>query len=106
MTRQSCRFAFLFATCVVAAPLRAQQDTVRGVRIGLTYDPSTKPGLVVLPITGAMGDSVRTIVTRDLDFSDRIVVVPVEGSSAATFRQGNGSLNYALFAKLGAVGVV
>ena len=38
---------------LVAAPLAAQDTTSRGVRIGLTYDPGSKPGVVVLPVTGA-----------------------------------------------------
>lgn len=83
----------------------AQQDTLRGVRIGLTYDPGAKPGIVVLPVTGTLGDSVRAIIHRDLDYSDRFVVVPLEATSAGTFRQATG-LNYPLFARLGAVAVM
>ena len=47
------------AACVVHA-----QDTTKGVRIGLRYDPSTKPGVLVLPIPGSAGDSLRAILER------------------------------------------
>ena len=107
MTRLSHNIAVALAiSCALVPSVRAQQDTVpRGVRIGLTYDPSTKPGLVVLPVAGALGDSVRAIIARDLDYSDRIIVVPLDATPVAS-RQANGSLNYTLYAKLGAVGVV
>ena len=39
------------AALLVAAPLLAQDTTSRGVRIGLSYDPGSKPGVVVLPGT-------------------------------------------------------
>ncbi len=82
------------------------QDTTRGVTVGITYDPSSKPGLVVLPVQGANADSVRTLVQRDLDYGDRFTVVTLDATNPATFRTANGALNYALFAKLGAVAVV
>ena len=46
------------------------QDTVR---VGITYRPGVRPGLVVLPAPGL--DSVRAIVARDLDYSDRFEVI-------------------------------
>ncbi|HVZ76945.1 MAG TPA: hypothetical protein VG818_03085, partial [Gemmatimonadaceae bacterium] len=58
-----------------ALPLRAQDTTQKGVRIGLTYQPGTRPGVVVLPVGGAHGDSVRTIIQRDLDYGDRVNVI-------------------------------
>jgi hypothetical protein len=42
------------------------------VRIGLTYTAGTRPGLYILPMRGAYGDSIRAILARDLDFGDRI----------------------------------
>src|SRR2546429_9966700 len=42
----------------------------RGVRIGIIYRPGVRPGLVVLP-GAAAPDSVRAIIPRDLDLSDR-----------------------------------
>ena len=58
---------FLAVVCLLATPLVAQ-DTTRGVRIGLTYDPGVKPSIVVLRGRGADADSVRAILSRDLDF--------------------------------------
>ena len=59
-----------------AAPLRGQ-DTVR---VGITYQPGVRPGLVVLPAPGL--DSVRAIVDRDLTFSDRFEVISPKWASA------------------------
>lgn len=74
---------------------RAQDTTrPRGVVVGLTYDPSSKPGIVVLPVSGAFGDSVRSILQRDLDYSDRFAIIPIEVPG--------GAVNYPLFSRLGA----
>ena len=44
----------------------------RGIHlIGAYNSLRDKFGVVVLPIAGAFGDSVRAIIQRDLDFSDR-----------------------------------
>jgi TolB protein len=88
--------------------LSAQDTTFRGITIGANYDPlRDKIGVVVLPVTGAFGDSVRTIVQRDLDFSDRFTVAPIDTTDPGAFRAATGSgLNYALFARLGASAVV
>ena len=75
--------AAVAATVSVSAS--AQVDTARGVRIGLRYDPGVKPGILVLPITGAHGDSVRAIIQRDLDFSDRFSVINLSATDAALF---------------------
>jgi TolB protein len=64
--------------------------------------------VAVLPVGGAFGDSVRTIIQRDLDYSDRFSVVPLEESDTAAFRAGGAAagLNYPVFARLGAHAVV
>lgn len=66
-----------------AVPLLAQdQDRARdAIRIGIAYRPGTQPGLVVLPGSGL--DSLRAIVKRDLDFSDRFRMIEA-GSGAAS----------------------
>jgi TolB protein len=93
------------ATIALAAlPAYAQQDTTRGVRIGLTYQPGTKPGVVVLPIAGPGGDSVQTILQRDFDYGDRIQVI--EGSALASAQQGSGSVNYGAWRTMGAAALV
>jgi len=94
-----------------ALTLGAQDTTARGVRIGLRYDPGSKPGVIVLPVSGSAGDSIRAILERDFDFSDRLSIVPLspeDGSVLASAPPAGSSavLNYALFAKIGAAGVV
>jgi len=126
-----------WAVCGCAVLLTVQplnrltaQDTStidRGVRIGIIYRPGVRPGLVLLPRTGGgMGlDSVRLIVARDLDYSDRFEVITLPGgdsirlataptSARATGRrtgtgtaatggaQSGSTLNYPLYQALGA----
>src|SRR6266545_942265 len=105
------------------------QDTSaidRGVRIGIVYRPGVRPGLVMLPRKGMGLDSVRAIVARDLDYSDRFEVITLPGgdsirlataptatrgtgtrrSGSATAATGGaqsgGTLNYPLYQALGA----
>jgi len=83
----------------VTMPLAAQNPTPpidRGVRVGITYQPGTRPRLVMLPGGGL--DSVRAIVQRDLDYSDRFEVLPLgSGGSVAA-----ATVNYQLYRSLGA----
>ena len=95
----------LLIVLALAAPLAAQDTTTRGVRIGLAYDPGTKPGVVVLSVTGVAGDSVRAIVGRDLDFGDRVNVISLEGASTAAVLR-NGAPNWPLLAQLGAAAAI
>lgn len=86
------------ATAVPRAAAAQQRDTTpRGVSLGLNYAAGTKPGVIVLPIAGANGDSLRAIFERDLDFGDRVAVVRVEAPAP-----DRGRLNYALLERLGA----
>jgi TolB protein len=103
MRRSSC----LLASLLVVAPLvlAAQDTTSRGVRIGLTYDPGTKPGVVVLPVAGLTGDSVGAIVARDLDLGDRINVIGLDAAAARAVARAGGP-NWALLARLGAAAAV
>jgi len=77
------------------------QDRQQGVSLGLTIRAGQKTGLLVLPVVGAMGDSVSQILSRDLDFSDRFAMIPTSSVAGPT-----GTLNYSLYGKLGADGVV
>ena len=106
--RPSLSFAGALALLQLAGQAIAQ-DTTRGVRIGLRYDPSTKPGIVVLPVTGVTGDSIRAILERDFDYSDRLTVAQIAASEAEMLRggtSGGSGLNFGLFGKLGAAAVV
>ena len=95
--------AFMFTVSPHA--LIAQDTTGRGVRIGLSYDPGTKPGVIVLPVTGVLGDSLQAIVSRDLDLGDRISVVPLD-AVAARAPSRSGAPNWSLFASLRAAAAV
>jgi len=110
---RSFRPGLVVALCatLIHMPAGAQVDSTKGVRIGLRYDPGTKPGVVVLPVAGNWGDSIRTILERDFDFSDRLAVITLTAADAQLLSGATPSgapvpLNYAVFAKLGAAAVV
>jgi len=86
--------ALALSLALSLASALAAQDTVR---VGITYQPGVRPGLVVLPAPGL--DSIQAIVARDLDFSDRfeLIALPTSGSGPAS-----PTLNYALYRALGA----
>jgi TolB protein len=88
-------------TLVCGAARADGQDTTRGVHIGLRYVPGTKPGVLILPIPGVGGDSVHTIIQRDLDYGDRVTLIGAADSGIAL-----AGVNYALVDKLGAAAVV
>ena len=94
--------AVLGLAVLLAKPLSAQ-DTVR---VGITYQPGVRPGLVVLPAPGL--DSARAIIARDLDYSDRFEVIDLTQASAATGGESptdTGSrapVNYTFYRTLGA----
>jgi TolB protein len=101
-------FLFAGAAMLLASPLLAQ-DTTRvneGVRIGVDYSPGTRPGLVVVPGVGL--DSVRAMLRRDLDYTDRFEMVNVADLPASASSGGGGAadppsgVNYALYKSLGA----
>ncbi|HKG92956.1 MAG TPA: hypothetical protein VKA84_13720 [Gemmatimonadaceae bacterium] len=111
MRRRTARMLRVGALALVAlggaSAARAQDTTQRGVRIGLTYAPGTKPGVLVLPASGGLwGDSVRAILQRDLDYGDRVTVVGADSAGRAVVPPASGVLNYQLYAKLGAAAVV
>ena len=94
----------LGALLLISAPLVAQ-DTTRGVRIGLTYDPGSKPGVVVLPGKGVGADSIRAIIQRDLDFGDRVSVIELDAGALGEATRA-ASPSWAVLAKLGAAAAV
>ena len=102
------RFYFLLFPMFAAAGTLAAQDTTRvdeGVRVGVDYRPGVRPGLVVLPGPGL--DSVRAIVQRDLDYSDRFEMITVADAPRVSSAGGgatgaSGPVNYELYKGLGA----
>ncbi len=99
----------LLLLAVVAGPTLSmaqepQRDSIpTDVRVGIVYQPAFRPGIVVPPIPAPdelieFADSARTIVRRDLDYSDRLEVMAV-GEDLPL----EGPINYALWDELGAV---
>jgi TolB protein len=110
------RIAGAVLLCVFAsAHVVAAQDTSRagGVRIGIAYRPGIRPGLLVLPAArNTQIDSLRAILTRDLDFSDRFEMITIPGGDSLrgggiASRGGRAgasvvmALNYPLYTALG-----
>jgi TolB protein len=73
----------------------AQDSTNDRVRVVVGYVPGARPGLVVLPGPGL--DSVRAIVRRDLEYSDRFQMVAVGSTN-----DPGGTVNYGVYKSLGA----
>ncbi len=95
------RLALLLLSAGAATTLVAQP----GVRLGLIYgEGGARPGIYVLPVPGAGGDSLRAIVMRDLDFGDRVTVLPA--STALPAPAGAVPLDYTAAARLRINGVV
>jgi TolB protein len=106
----------LLAIAVGTTGAAAQDTTVveRGVRIGITYEPGVRPGMLVLGgERGTALDSARTIIARDLDYSDEfeMIALPLGDSLSLRIRPvGEDSytasfvpyVNYPLYAALGA----
>ena len=103
MTRLLRAATFLAAIILVPIGAARAQDTTRLV---LRYDPNTKPGVLVLRIAGAMGDSLRAILQRDLDYGDRINVVAADENGFPDTPTAGKNGNYPLYARLGAAVLV
>lgn len=88
---------------LAAAPLAAQDTTQfrEGIRLGFEYQPGVRPGLVVIPGPGL--DSLRAIVRRDLDYTDRFQIIQVDDAPAGTAASaGEGETSYGIYKTLGA----
>lgn len=108
MTRSLRVFAFSLAAAILPVAAGAQDTTFRGIKLGGAYDPlRDKMPIAVMPIAGAFGDSVRAIIQRDLDYSDRFLVIAVDSADPNALRtSAGGGLSYPLFARIGAGAVV
>src|SRR6185436_18386032 len=93
-------FTALFVAPVI---LGAQDTTNSGVRLGLSYEAGTKPGVIVLPVADDDNDSLRVIVQRDLDYSDRMNVIDLDRETVLGLVPAPGEkINFELVAKFGA----
>ncbi len=95
---------FLFAAAALVANRACAQEP--GVRLGLSYPRGTNPTVVVMPIDSP-GDSTRTILERDFDFSDRVRPLSLDLVTLQGLQPRKaGEYNYALFAKFGAAAII
>jgi TolB protein len=103
MTIRRLLSAALVLGAVLGGPAAAQ-DPQRGVFLTLEYDPRSMPGIAVIPMTGAFGDSVRAIIHRDLDLANRFTMIQLQGNDPTPFRNPapRGGLNYGILGQLGA----
>ncbi len=116
--KECAALAFAFLSIIPSFHLSAQDTSTidRGVRIGIIYRPGVRPGMVMLPRKGMGLDSVRAIVARDLDYSDRFEIISLPGGdsirlatpssggtkTAHSDRTSSSALNYPLYQALGA----
>ena len=112
------RFLSIGLSALLVAPVALHgQDPVpsidQGVRIGITYTPGVRPGMLVLRTdAGEIVDSVEAILTRDLDYSDQFEMITLPGGERmlSTIRpaddpsggEGVRFVNYSLYGALGA----
>lgn len=77
------------------------------VRVGITYRPGFRPGVAVPPLAAppelaTLADSVRAILRRDLEYTDRFESINAPDS----LLRRDAPINYALWNDLGAVWLV
>lgn len=84
----------LLAAVLVPSLMQAQDDRIR---LGIQYQAGVRPGIVVMAQPGL--DSVRKIIERDLDFSDRFEIAFLEAEAGTL----TGPFNPALFRTLGVI---
>jgi TolB protein len=103
--RQGARDLLIVIGALACVPnvVRAQDTTWReGVRIEGTWRRTgVKPGVLVLPISGRDGDSLRAMFNRDFDNGDRLTAIDLPAAQVPP-PNANGTLNYPLYAQLGA----
>lgn len=95
------RRALAASALLLAGAWRAEAQG-SSVSIGLVYQAGTRPGILVLPVRAPFGDSVHAIVQRDLDYGDRVLVLP----NAAAMPAPATPPNFGLYATVGAKGLV
>ncbi|HSG81877.1 MAG TPA: hypothetical protein VLC48_06495, partial [Gemmatimonadota bacterium] len=87
----------------IAAPAQERDSIPTDVRVGIMYQPSFRPGIAMPRIAAPdelreLADSVRSIILRDFDYSDRLQPMAV-GEDIPQ----EGPVNYGLWDELGAV---
>ena len=103
--RAWCGTLVVIACTFAAATIARAQDTTAapGVRLGLSYTAGSKPGVIILPVQDDYDDSLRLIVQRDLDYSDRTTVIALDERTVSGLVPAAGEkINFPLVAKFGA----
>jgi TolB protein len=78
-----------------------------GVRLGINYPAGTTPKVIVMPADSAPGDSVRAIIQRDLDYSDRVAPLMLDDMTLMGMTPAPGQpYNFSLFANLGVAAII
>ena len=108
MNPRHIKAAALFVIAAACATSQARaQDPNPGVRLGLSYPRGTTPKIIVMPVDSTPGDSIRTIIQRDLDYSDRVTPLVLDDMTLLGLTPARGqTYNYSLFANLGAAAIV
>ena len=101
---------FLGVAATAIGTTACGQDTAQvrpGVRLGLSYPRGTTPKVIVMPVDSTAGDSVRAMIQRDFDYSDRISPLILDDATLAGLTPAAGqSFNYSAFASLGVAAIV
>jgi len=101
--------ATLVTAAVVSTRACGQEPTAPppGVRLGLSYPGGTTPKVIVMPVDSTPGDSVRTLIQRDLDYSDRVTPLLLDDMTLMGMTPAPGQpYNYGLFSNLGVAGII
>ena len=101
MRKRAWYAALGIALLITIESVAGAQDTT-GVRLGLTYSAGAKPGVIVLPVHDDFDDSLRVIVQRDLDYSDRLNPIMLDNATASGLVPAGGKVDYPVVAKFGA----
>lgn len=98
----------LVAAAAAGIALTSVADAQRSTRPAPAKPPAPveKPIVVVLPVEDTPGDSVRTIIQRDLDYGDRVTPLSLDASLVKPNAPADGSLNYSFFAGFKVAAVV
>jgi TolB protein len=77
------------------------------VRLDLSYPRGTSPKIIVMPVDSTAGDSVKTIIQRDLDYSDAVTPLVLDNSTLMGMTPAPGQpYNFGLFSNLGVAAIV
>jgi tol-pal system beta propeller repeat protein TolB len=98
----------LIAATAAGIALTSVADAQRSTRARAAAPaaPVEKPVVVVLPVDDTPGDSVRTIIQRDLDYGDRLTPLALDASLLKPNAPAGGSVNYSFFAGFKVAAVV